>query len=231
MKAVILAGGLGTRLLPYTTIIPKPMFPLGGRPVLGHLIEWCKKNKIKSIVLCTSYLGKTIENYFKDGSEFGVDIQYAVSNKPLSTAGQLKSAQKYLEDTFVCMYGDSIYGFDLAKMISQHKKTRAFVTMSLFEHKTDLQYGVIDTKNGLVTDWAEKPTIKSNINMGCYVLNYNLLDMIPAGKKYDMNIVIKRAINSKKKISSFMIKKGFLDIGDIESYRKAQSVFEKKTKR
>ena len=231
MKAVILAGGLGTRLLPYTTIIPKPMFPLGDKPVLEHLIEWCKKNKIKSIVLCTSYLRKIIENHFGDGNEFGIDIEYAVSHKPLSTAGQLKSAQKYLEDTFVCMYGDSIYGFDLTKMISQHKKTRAFVTMSLFEYKTDLQYGVIDMKNGIVTDWMEKPTIKSNINMGCYILNYDILNMIPAGKRYDMDVVIKRVINSKNRVSGFMIKKGFLDIGDMESYKKAQSAFEKKTKR
>ena len=103
MKAVILAGGLGTRLQPYTTFLPKPMLPLGEKPILEHLIEWTKKNGIKSIVLCVSYLRKTIEDYFEDGNKFGVNIEYAISSKPLATAGQLKTAEKFIGDIFVCM--------------------------------------------------------------------------------------------------------------------------------
>ena len=118
MKAIILAGGLGTRLQPYTTFIPKPMLPLGEKPLLEHLIEWVKKNGIKDIVLCVSYLRKTIEDYFEDGKRFGVKIEYAVSNKPLATAGQLKTAEKFIDDTFVCIYGDSVFDFNLKNMIS-----------------------------------------------------------------------------------------------------------------
>ena len=106
MKAVILAGGLGTRLQPYTTFMPKPMLPLGEKPLLEHLIDWTRKNGMKSIVLCVSYLRKTIEDYFEDGRNFGVNIEYAVSKRPLATAGQLKTAEKFLKNTFVCMYGD-----------------------------------------------------------------------------------------------------------------------------
>ena len=158
MKAVILAGGLGTRLQPYTTFLPKPMLPLGERPILEHLIEWSRKNGIKSIVLCVSYLRKTIENYFEDGKRFGVQIEYAVAIKPLATAGQLKTAEKFLDETFVCMYGDSIYGFNLKNMIKQHKQKKSFVTMSLHEYKTNLPYGVIETtKNNKITAWNEKP--------------------------------------------------------------------------
>jgi len=120
VKAVILAGGLGTRLQPYTTFIPKPMLPLGEKPLLEHLIEWTRKNGIKSIVLCVSYLKKAIEDYFEDGSRFGVKIEYAVSNRPLATAGQLKTAEKFVDDTFVCMYGDTIFDFNLRNMIKQH---------------------------------------------------------------------------------------------------------------
>src|SRR6266496_1352021 len=123
MKAVILAGGLGTRLQPYTFFIPKPMLPLGNKPLLEHLIEWVtsgnsKNNsnsysKIDHIILCVSYLHRTIEDYFEDGARFGIKIDYARSDRPLATAGQLKTAEKFLDDTFVCLYGDAVYAFDL----------------------------------------------------------------------------------------------------------------------
>lgn len=229
MKTVILAGGLGTRLQPYTTFMPKPMLPLGEKPLLEHLIDWNKKNKIKSIVLCVSYLKKTIQDYFEDGSNFGVKIEYAISNKPLSTAGQLKTAQEFVDDDFVCMYGDSIFDFNLQNMIKQHQKRRAFITMSLYEYKTHLKYGVIETlKTGKVTKWSEKPEIKANINMGCYVMNPKILTYIPKNKPYGMDDAIKKAMMQKKSVDSFITKKGFIDIGDKTSYRKAYQIFYEK---
>ena len=222
MKAIILAGGLGTRLQPYTTFLPKPMLPLGEKPILEHLVGWTRKNGIKSIVLCVSYLRKTIEDYFEDGKRFGVDIEYAVSNKPLATAGQLKTAEDFIDSTFVCMYGDSIFDFNLRKMIKQHKKKKAFVTMGLSEYKTNLPYGVIETsKTGKVVKWNEKPEIKADVNMGCYVMEPQILSLIPKDKPYGMDNVIKRAMSRKKLISSFTVKKGFTDIGDKSSYKKA----------
>lgn len=229
MKAVILAGGLGTRLQPYTTFLPKPMLPLGERPILEHLIEWSRKNGIKSIVLCVSYLRKTIEDYFEDGKRFGVNIEYAVATKPLATAGQLKTAENFLDDTFVCMYGDSIYGFNLKNMIKQHKQKKSFVTMSLHEYKTNLPYGVIETaKNNKVTAWNEKPEIKVNINMGCYVMEPEIMKYIPKNKPYGMDDVIKKAMAQKKIVSSFISKNGFIDIGNKESYKKANDEFIRK---
>ena len=222
MKAVILAGGLGTRLLPLTKKTPKPMLPLGKKPILEHLIDWSSKNGVKSIVLCVSYLRKTIEDYFEDGEKFGVSIEYAISNKPLATAGQLKTAEEFIDDTFVCMYGDSIFDFSLRNMIKQHNAKKAFVTMSLNEYKTRLEYGVIETsKTGKVLDWKEKPEIKSNVNMGCYVMEPGVLNLIPKNKPYGMDDVIKKAMNRKKLVSSFITKKGFTDIGNKESYKKA----------
>ncbi len=222
MKAVILAGGLGTRLEPYTTFLPKPMLPLGKKPILEHQIDWIKKNGIKSIVLCVSYLRKTIEDYFEEGKRFGVNIEYATSNKPLATAGQLKTAEDFVDDTFVCMYGDSIFDFSLRNMIKQHVKKKAFVTMSLNEYKTNLPYGVIKTsKTGNVLSWNEKPEIKANVNMGCYVMEPDVLSFIPKNKPYGMDDVIKKVINRKKLVSSFISKKGFIDIGNISSYKKA----------
>ena len=229
MKAVILTGGLGTRLQPYTLFVPKPMLPLGDKPLLEHSIEWLKKNNIKSVVLCVSYLRKNIQDYFGDGKEFGVNIEYAISNKPLATAGQLKTAEKFLDDTFVCMYGDSIFDFSLKEMIKKHQKNKSFITMCLYEYKSRLPYGVIDTnKKDVVTAWREKPEISSNINTGCYVMEPEVLSLIPKNKPYGMDKVIQTAMKNKEKVSGFSIKKGFTDVGDMQSYEKAYKEFKEK---
>lgn len=222
MKSVILAGGLGTRLQPYTTFMPKPMLPLGEKPLLEHLIEWNKSNGIRSIVLCVSYLRKTIQDYFEDGGNFGVSIEYAVSRRPLATAGQLKTAEEFLDDDFVCMYGDSIFGFGLRNMIRQHRKKRSFITMGVYEYSTTIQYGVIETsRSGRVTAWNEKPEIKASINMGCYVMNPGALSYIPRNRPYGMDGVVKKAMARKKPVDSYLTKRGFVDIGDKASYKRA----------
>ncbi len=229
MKAVILAGGLGTRLRPLTNNNPKPMLPIGRKPILEHLIDWTKKNGIKSIVLCVSYLRETIEDHFGDGERFGIKIEYAVSKKQLATAGQLKTAEKFIEGDFVCMYGDSIFNFNLKNMIKQHSTKKALITMSLNEYKTNLPYGVIKTsRSGRVISWDEKPEIKANVNMGCYIMNSKVFDLIPKNKPYGMDEVIKKAMKRKDIVNSFITKKGFSDIGNKESYKKACEEYDKK---
>ena len=229
MKAVILAGGLGTRLRPYTKSLPKPMLPLGGKPILEYEIEWVRKNGIKEIVLCVSYLRNKIEDYFGDGKKFGVKIEYAISKKPLATAGQLKTAEKFIDDTFVCLYGDSIYNFSLRNMIKHHKKSKASVTMSLFDYRFNLKYGVIDTKkSGQVTAWNEKPEFSANINIGCYVMEPEVLKLIPKNKEYGMDDVIRKVLSRKKKVSSVTSKNGFIDIGDKDTYEKTNEEYSKK---
>ena len=229
MKSVILAGGLGTRLRPYTKSLPKPMLPLGGKPILEYEIEWARKNGIKEIVLCVSYLRNKIEDYFGDGNKFGVKIVYAISKKPLATAGQLKTAEKFIDDTFVCLYGDSIYNFSLRNMIKHHKKSKANVTMSLFDYRFYLKYGVIDTKkSGQVTAWNEKPEFSAKINIGCYVMEPEVLKLIPKNKEYGMDDVIRKVLSRKKKVSSVISKNGFIDIGDKETYEKTNEAYSKK---
>lgn len=225
MKAVILAGGLGTRLQPYTTFLPKAMLPLGDKPLLEHLITWIKKNKITTIVICVSYLRKTIEDYFEDGSKFGVKIQYAVAQRPLATAGQLKTAEEYVHETFVCVYGDSIFNFNLKNMIEYHQKKKPAVTMAIVEYKTKLKYGFIETdKSDKVTEWKEKPEIKGHINIGCYVMEPDIFKVIPENKPFGMDDVI-RKVMTKKKVMGYVTKNGFMDIGDRNSYRKAHQHF------
>ena len=232
VKAVILAGGLGTRLRPLTYSKPKPMLPIGQKPILEHLISWTKKAGIKSIVLCVSYLKESIEDYFEDGNKFGVNIEYAIAKKPLATAGQLKTAEKFIDEDFVCIYGDSIFNFNLKNMIKQHRIKKAFVTMSLNEYKTNLSYGVIETsKSGRVINWNEKPEIKANVNMGCYVMNPKVFNLIPKNKPYGMDDVIKKAMKRKEIVNSFITKKGFTDIGNKESYKQACEEYKIKLRR
>lgn len=225
MKTVILAGGLGTRLQPYTTFLPKPMLPLGEKPILEYIIEWNKKNGIKDIVLCVSYLRRTIEDYFEDGREFGVNIEYAVATRPLATAGQLKTAEEFVDDTFVCMYGDSIFDFNLRRMVSLHKKRRADITIGTYEYKTKLAYGVIETKADRVTAWNEKPDIVSNINTGCYVFEPSVFRYIPKSRLYGMDDLVRKAISRKERVYGHLVKGQFIDIGDKASYKEAYQKF------
>ncbi len=230
MKGVILAGGLGTRLQPYTFFIPKPMLPLGNKPLLEYLVDWLKQYGIKDIIICVSYLHRTIEDYFEDGKRFGLNIKYARSERPLATAGQLKTAEKLLDDSFVCLYGDSIYEFELDKMIKKHTKTKAFMSMALLQYKTKLKYGFIETKgvNDSVIAWNEKPEIDGLINIGCYVIEREFLKLIPKSDTFGMDDAVKKALESKKIINGYKIDSGFIDIGDKKSYLDAYKEYVKR---
>jgi mannose-1-phosphate guanylyltransferase len=266
MKAVILAGGLGTRLQPYTFFIPKPMLPLGNKPLLEYIIEWLKNignnsGKLKTeaetslaidhIILCVSYLHRTIEDYFEDGSRFGVKIEYSRSERPLATAGQLKTAEKLLDkNTFVCLYGDSVYEFNLASMIKEHKKSKAFLSMALLPYKTKLKYGFINVEkqeegntsknkankfyknatnnNNRITSWTEKPEVTGLINIGCYVIEPDFLELIPTSTAFGMDDAVRKALEQKKIIKGHKIGSGFIDIGDKKSYLDAYKKYAEK---
>ncbi len=233
MKAVILAGGLGTRLQPYTFFIPKPMLPLGNKPLLEYLIEWLiNSKKIDQVIICVSYLHRTIEDYFEDGSRFGIEIKYARSERPLATAGQLKTASNYLDETFVCLYGDSIYEFPLETMIDNHLNTNAFISMALSRYKTNLKYGFIDVtndENKYILDWKEKPEISGLINIGCYVFDPQFLNLIPQSTSFGMDEAVRQSIKQKKKVKSYIINdEEFIDIGDKKSYLEAYKQYVKK---
>src|SRR4029077_10724853 len=124
-KAIILAGGMGTRLRPYTYFVPKPMLPLGDKPLLEHLILWLKENGVREVTLSVSYLHKMIESHFKNGSEWGVRITYARSKKPLGISGQLLSAKDAIKSSFYLLYGDSVFDFNLIDMLKRHKQSKA----------------------------------------------------------------------------------------------------------
>lgn len=221
-----MAGGLGTRLRPYTLFLPKPMLAVGPKPILEHIVDWLRESGIKDVVVATGYLGRRIEEYFGDGADFGVRIEYARSDRPLGHAGQLKSAESLLPESFVCVYGDAILDFDLKKLVEFHEKKGAFVTMTLMRHETKTKYGVVSTRpEGRILRWREKPVIASDINVGCYVIEKGFLDYIPPRQVFGMKEAFKAAMDDDRAVYALRVKGEFTDIGDLEMHKAADSAF------
>jgi mannose-1-phosphate guanylyltransferase len=226
-KALVLAGGLGTRLQPYTFFVPKPMLPLADKPLLEHLLIWLKGNGVREVVLSVSYLHNVIENHFADGESLGLSISYARSKTPLGIGGQILNAKDQLSSTFYLMYGDSVFDFDLKRMLHYHSRSKAALTLGLMNHVEKFKYGLIDRKEtGEVTSWKEKPEFGGLINIGCYVAEPTIFDYIPKGKMYGFDNVVRDMIKKNEKVFSYVIKnKEFLDIGDEKSYKHAYDLY------
>jgi mannose-1-phosphate guanylyltransferase len=202
------------------------MLPVGPKPILEHIIEWLSANKITDIVISTGYLGRMIEEYFRSGSELGVRIEYARSNRPMGIAGQLRAAEEKVGDTFLCLYGDAILHFRLDKLIDFHVKNRAMATMALMKYETKLKYGMIDVdEKGMVASWREKPIIEGDINVGCYVMRKTFFKYIPKNRVYGMKEAFEDALKNKERIYALRVRGTFLDIGDRRSYRQANELY------
>jgi len=223
---VILAGGLGTRLRPYTFLLPKPMLPVGPKPIMEHILEWLRGSGISEVVVSTGYLGKMIQEYFGNGAEWDVRIAYATSPHPMGTAGQLKAAEGKIKGKFVCIYGDALLDFDLRKALEFHEKKRATATMVLMKYSTEMKYGFMETdKQGRLTEWKEKPEISGYINVGCYVMEKSFLQYIPASKVYEMNDAFRVAKSKGARLYAVRVDGTFMDIGDRKSYKDANELY------
>lgn len=229
-KALVLAAGLGTRLQPYTFFVPKPMLPLADKPLLQHLLAWLKRNGVKEVVLSVSYLRNVIENYFENGNSLGLAVSYARSKSPLGIGGQILNAKDSLDSTFYMLYGDSVFDFDLRKMLKFHRDSRAALTLGLMHYSERIKYGFIERKeSGEVTSWKEKPEVGGLINIGCYVAEPILFKYIPKGKMYGFDSVVRDMIKHGEQVFSYIVEgKKFMDIGDEKSYRLAYDLYLKK---
>ena len=228
IQAVILAGGLGTRLRPYTFLLPKPMLPVGPKPIMEHILEWLKGAGITDMVVSTGYLGKMLQEYFGDGTEWGVRIVYATAPHPLGTAGQLKAAEAKIRGRFVCVYGDALLDFDLRKALEFHASKRATATMVLMKYSAEMKYGFMETDEaGRLLEWKEKPRISGYINVGCYVMEESFLKFIPPGKVYEMNDAFKAARDGGADLYAVKVEGTFIDIGDRKSYKDANEMYTK----
>ncbi|MGC8556286.1 MAG: nucleotidyltransferase family protein [Conexivisphaera sp.] len=223
---MILAGGLGVRLRPYTLLAPKPMLPLGDRPLLEHMIEWLKGQGITEFVIAVSYMRKTIEDYFGDGSDLGVRIEYARSRRPMGTAGQLKAAEGMIDGRFVLLYGDVLPRADIRPMLDFHERMGALATMMLMRYYTKIRYGLVETaEDGRLLRWSEKPEVGGWVNVGCYVMEREFLRYIPPGVPYGMDAAFQAAMSAGEPIYAYRSEGTFVDIGDRASYMRANREF------
>lgn len=204
------------------------MLPVGPKPIMEHILEWLKGAGITDVVVSTGYLGKMLQEYFGDGSEWGVKIVYATSPHPLGTAGQLKAAEGKVKGRFVCVYGDALLDFDLKKALAFHAAKRADATMVLMKYSTEMKYGFMETdKAGKLLEWKEKPKISGYINVGCYVMEKSFLKYIPGGRVYEMNDAFKEAKADGAALYAIRVEGTFLDIGDRKSYKDANDLYTK----
>jgi mannose-1-phosphate guanylyltransferase len=205
------------------------MLPVGPKPILEHIVDWLKANEIRDIVIATGYLGRLIELYFGDGAAFGVRIKYARSDRPMGHAGQLKSAEGLLPQTFVCLYGDAILDFDLKRLLEFHRKKSAFITMALMKCETAMKYGVISTTpEGRISEWKEKPAITNDINVGCYVVEREFLGYIPPARVYGMKEAFMSAMNDDRGVYALRVEGEFTDIGDLRAHKAADEAYVKR---
>jgi len=230
MKAILVCGGLGTRLRPHTLKTPKPMLMLGSRPIVAHLIEHLKNNEVSEVHLTIGYLKEQFKSYFEDGSKFGIKIFYSEEDENLNTAGSTISIKDKFKDTFLVMMGDHFTEIDLKKMVEFHKKQGGIATIGLKSIETQIEYGVVDKNNSnRIIKFLEKPKIFNYINTGIYLFEPEIFDYIKTKEDYAKN-VFPRLLENKKQINGYEFEERWLDIGQTEDYEKAHKIFSQKEK-
>ncbi len=222
MKAVILAGGKGTRLRPYTTAFPKPLMPVGDKPILEIILRQLKSHGINEVIMAVGHLAELIMTFFGDGSKFGVKIKYSREDEPLGTAGPLSLIKDELTETFLVMNGDILTTLNYSDLIEYHKKSNATATIALNKREVYIDFGVVELdKNSNIVDYIEKPTLHYLVSMGIYVFEPEVLKYIPNNKKFDFPDLVKELISKGEKVKGYVYDGYWLDIGRPEDYEKA----------
>lgn len=218
MQAVILAGGKGTRLKPYTTILPKPLMPINDMPILEIVIRQLKQNGFNRLVLTVGYLAELLEAYFGDGSKWGLKITYSREPRPLGTAGPLTLVEN-LDDSFLMMNGDILTDLRYQDLLGFHKSQRADITIATHSKELKIDLGILKVnENYEIYDYVEKPTLTHPVSMGIYVLQKEMVGLIPRNTSFDVPDLIKLAIKRNIRVMSYPFKGYWRDIGRKDDY-------------
>ena len=223
-KVVLMAGGLGTRLMPLTEHTPKPMLKVGNKPILHTILKKFKECGYTNFVMCVNYKSKVIQDYFGDGTKFGVKIEYILEKQRMGTAGALSLLAGKLKEPFFVMNGDLLTNLDFEKILDFHIKNESKATMCVREYNIEVPYGEVKLDKENVVSIAEKPMHKFFVNAGIYVLDPECIDLIPK-EFYDMPLLFKRIIQHNKKTISFPLGEYWLDIGRSKDYERANSKY------
>jgi NDP-sugar pyrophosphorylase family protein len=198
------------------------MLPVGDKPILELIVENLKRNKVRQLVLATAYLGRQIEDYFGDGSDFGVDIQYARSKKPLGTAGQLKTAEALISGTFLAMNGDILIDVNIPRLVQFHRRMGGVGTITLRHYRVPVKYGVISMdKANRITEWTEKPQLQRVVNMGLYVLEPEVFSYIKPKSTISLEMdTFPYLIRTGKTLYGYLTESEYYDVADVDDLKR-----------
>lgn len=218
---VLMVGGLGSRLRPLTEDIPKPMLKVGNKPILQTIVEKFAEYGFVNIVMCVNYKSHIIQDYFGDGSAFGVNIEYVLEEQRMGTAGALSLLRSMPNESFFVMNGDLLTNINFEHLLDYHISQNALATMCVREYDFQVPYGVVHVEGSRILSIQEKPIHKFFVSAGIYLLSSEILDIIPKNKFYDMPTLFETLIKNDKKTVSFPIHEYWLDIGRMEEYERA----------
>jgi NDP-sugar pyrophosphorylase family protein len=227
MKSVLLAGGLGVRLRPLTYTIPKPLLPVGERPILEEIVNRLRAFGLRDLVIAVGYRAELIETYFRDGSQLGVHIEYARESEPLGTAGPLALVRKKFgagardTDPLLVMNGDLLTDLDMLALIEFHERGGHDITVVTREYKLQHPYGVIQLDGDRITGIVEKPAVTDTINAGVYVFQWSALDLVPDGRAYELPELINAAVASGHSVAAYPFAGSWLAIDRMEQLEDA----------
>lgn len=225
MEAIILAGGRGARLRPYTDVIPKPLLPLDGMPILEIILRQLAGHGVDKVTLALYYRAEQIRWHVGDGSDLGLEVEYSVADRLLGTAGPLGLIPRPTEPCLV-LNADLLTNLDFAAVMTHHRLSGAPCTIVLFPYRTEVPFGVIDVDgDGSVTAFREKPSVEALISTGVYVLDPLVWDKIPPGEHLQMNNLIDRALAKGRTIATYRHRGEWLDVGTVESFHRGDEIF------
>jgi NDP-sugar pyrophosphorylase family protein len=233
MKAVILAGGKGTRLAPYTTVFPKPMLPIDDRPILEIVIHQLANYGFKEIILSVGYLAELIQAYFQNPQKIpeGVSVTYIREDQPLGTAGSL-SLIPDISETFLLMNGDVLTTLNYRKFLEFHTMNQGIMTIAMHKRQVNIDYGVLSTNsNGKLISYDEKPTLDYLVSMGIYMFEPTVLKYIEPNKKLDIPDLVRGLLAKGEPVQGYSFSDYWLDIGMHDHYEEAVRSFEKMKKK
>ena len=224
MKAVIQCGGKGTRLRPHTSILPKPLMPIGARPVLELVLKWLRRNGIREVYVTTGYLGHLIRTVCGDGSQWNMRINYTQEMEPLGTIGPLSLLRDQLDEPFLVLNGDVLTDLNLNQFVSCHRQGNSPLTIATSVRPTKMDFGVIEEREGRVADFREKPELTHLVSMGIYCMNPSILERVPSGVPFGFDDMMFQMLNEDIPVNVFKHSGLWLDIGRVEDFLKAQDV-------
>lgn len=226
MKAVILAGGKGSRLAPYTKVIPKPLMPIGDMPILEVLLHQIKRAGVDEAILSVGHMASLLRAFFQEGEHMGLHIRYSYENTPLGTAGPLAMIDG-LDDTFFVMNGDVLTTLDFSELVRFHQESKAIVTIAMYNREVKIDLGVLQLNGGNeIVGYIEKPSYSYQVSMGVYVFEPAVLKYIPQGQYFDFPTLILRLLDAGERVVGYPFGGYWQDLGRPDDYEQAILDFE-----